>query len=532
MFAIAIEYLMGWSMAAADGARKERAEWPPHPDRLFMALAAAWFETDGGAGEERALHWLEALPAPALACSDAQPRSVLTHYVPVNDAALSREKDVDRMLASPQADLKGLRAAGLGQLPELRERKGRSFPVAVPSVPVVHFIWAVPMDPGLRPFVQSLCDKLSCLGHSASLVRAWIDESPPPANWAASDGAATLRLRVSGAGRLDALRQRLDRHALQAYADMEVAIAKAKGKDKKALQAQRDARFPQPPLALRPEPGLWQGYARVQPTARAEPAAVGVFDARLLVFAIQGQRLSLHSTLLLTSSFRGALLSRCGGGLPEWVTGHAADGKPSRAAHLAMFPLAFVGGEHADGRLLGLALAVPREVPAQEAAQVLAPLLWDETGSVREIRLFDGRALDCIASLDQRERPPATLEPQTWTHASTTWATVTPIALDRHLDGADAWRRASVVVADACEHVGLPRPAEVVLQGHARHPGVPPARMFPQLTRKRDGGRLAHTHAVLRFDQPVAGPVLLGAGRFRGYGLCRPLPAQTGASHG
>jgi CRISPR-associated protein Csb2 len=32
-----------------------------------------------------------------------------------------------------------------------------------------------------------------------------------------------------------------------------------------------------------------------------------------------------------------------------------------------------------------------------------------------------------------------------------------------------------------------------------------------------------HSHAVLIFDEDVAGPLLIGAGRFRGYGLCRPL---------
>jgi CRISPR-associated protein Csb2 len=30
-------------------------------------------------------------------------------------------------------------------------------------------------------------------------------------------------------------------------------------------------------------------------------------------------------------------------------------------------------------------------------------------------------------------------------------------------------------------------------------------------------------HAWLRFDQPVTGPVMLGAGRYRGYGLGKPL---------
>ena len=33
------------------------------------------------------------------------------------------------------------------------------------------------------------------------------------------------------------------------------------------------------------------------------------------------------------------------------------------------------------------------------------------------------------------------------------------------------------------------------------------------MTRKRDGGRQSHSHAVIVFDEPVAGPVLVGAGR-------------------
>jgi CRISPR-associated protein Csb2 len=45
MFAFGLRYLMGWAMAASDGQEKQRVEWPPHPDRIFMALAAAWFET-------------------------------------------------------------------------------------------------------------------------------------------------------------------------------------------------------------------------------------------------------------------------------------------------------------------------------------------------------------------------------------------------------------------------------------------------------------------------------------------------------
>ena len=94
MFALGLRYLNGWSMVAADGARKQRAEWPPHPDRIFMALAAAWFETGGDSAavadeayrrEGEALRWLEALPPPAIAASDVTDRNVVVGYVPVND---------------------------------------------------------------------------------------------------------------------------------------------------------------------------------------------------------------------------------------------------------------------------------------------------------------------------------------------------------------------------------------------------------------------------------------------------------------
>ena len=66
MLALGIKCLNGWLMAAADGPLKQLPEWPPHPDRVFMALAAAFFETGCDPAERTALEWLESLPPPAL----------------------------------------------------------------------------------------------------------------------------------------------------------------------------------------------------------------------------------------------------------------------------------------------------------------------------------------------------------------------------------------------------------------------------------------------------------------------------------
>jgi CRISPR-associated protein Csb2 len=43
----------------------------------------------------------------------------------------------------------------------------------------------------------------------------------------------------------------------------------------------------------------------------------------------------------------------------ELISGHRPDGAPTTNPHVAYLPLPDVGHEHADGHLLGLALALP-----------------------------------------------------------------------------------------------------------------------------------------------------------------------------
>ena len=208
MFALGIRYLNGWSMAAADGANKQRAEWPPHPDRVFMALAAAWLETGGGSTggvdeayrqEGEALRWLEALSPPAIAASDAATRTPVASYVPVNDAQVgSRLPD--------GGGLDKLKGAGLAVLPEHRSRQPRGFPVAIPHDPTVHLIWREAEPDVHRAALERLAAKVTHVGHSASFVQAWVEEdSTVTAVWEPVEGAAVHRLRIPSAGRLDGL---------------------------------------------------------------------------------------------------------------------------------------------------------------------------------------------------------------------------------------------------------------------------------------------------------------------------------------
>ena len=793
MFALGVRYLNGWSMAAADGARKERAEWPPHPDRVFMALAAAWFETGEDTEEHTregdALRWLQALPPPAIAASDAGYRTRVTSYIPVNDDGGGRK-------SSPKTALDKLRNKGLALVPEHRLRQPRGFPVAIPHDPVVHLIWREADLGDYRAALERLTLKVTHVGHSASFVQAWVERGCGiAASWEPTEGIAKHRLRVPSPGSLDRLARICNREAWIAYHDLRdelkraqvdlkamkppprvawrdfpdavllaeetgtrrhPAYAAAKAGDAEAatnlvcalvneagiasvhrllsrveaarprlasahayeregvnaiptalakllserlgipfdisvvqtnvvghtgaggygrlarqaafgggigkggeyvmvddfigqggtlanlrgwiekqggtivgavaltgkpysaklnpsegqlhelrqkhgpdfekwwrehfghafdcltqsearylarspdadtirdrlaaaecegsgrgrwrnpreqrrhvdrLKERLAGRFPdgQPPAPMRPVPGRWQGYGR--PRAESLPEAVphSVFDPRIIVLAIAGKRVSLPATLKLTTALRGLLMRKCPEQPPpEWFSGHRRDGKASAAPHLALAPLAFVGSRHADGRIMGLALILPRGREPQEAGRCLESILTDpETGlPCDDLRLFDGDRLECSIELEAREHPPENLDPQTWTKASRVWASVTPVVLNRHFDGKDRWEQAAESVKDMCGHVGLPRPREVLLHPVSLVEGVPHAREFPQLARKHDGGRRRHGHAVVIFDEPVCGPVLIGAGRFRGYGLCRPIDEGDGGGGG
>ena len=221
MFAIAIRYLNGWAMAAADGAKKEHAEWPPHPDRVFMALAAAWFETGEDAAEGAALRWLEDQGPPAIAASDADRREVSISFVPVNDARTSKK-------APDSSDLGKLKEKGLALLPEFRSRQPRSFPVAIPHDSIVHFIWTESLPSQHKAAMESLLSNVTHVGHSASLVQAWIADHVPDPRWLPTNGLARHRLRVPHSGRLENLKQRLNRDNLLAYQDISGEISEIK----------------------------------------------------------------------------------------------------------------------------------------------------------------------------------------------------------------------------------------------------------------------------------------------------------------
>jgi CRISPR-associated protein Csb2 len=104
---------------------------------------------------------------------------------------------------------------------------------------------------------------------------------------------------------------------------------------------------------------------------------------------------------------------------------------------------------------------------------------------------------------------------------------VLPIALDRHPKERPGEHLASVII-QACLNIGLPRDAidgiEIEVHKHSAvkaAPSAPEVRKFLAEDSPYRGKPL--THIVLTFPHLVRGPLILGAGRFRGLGLCLPF---------
>ncbi|HYD49845.1 MAG TPA: type I-U CRISPR-associated protein Csb2 [Terriglobales bacterium] len=478
-----IEYLSGVSYAAV-GPDSEMPEWPPQPDRIFSALVATWAARGQDAGEEKALRWLEKLPPPRILATDAEPRTSAIAFVPPNDPRSDRQKNAK------------------GVLPLYRSRQARRFPAARPHEPIARLLWTE-ADPANDAFVQAL-DRLArdtaYVGHSASLTRCrFFRES------AAIDlGEVKEPARCVYGGRFKELRE--------------------------AFDARR-----------RPLPGVRFTTRREEGVARSNPFA----QRWLLLEHVDGEMPDLRASALVAKAIRDALVAGYGqivgdDRVPAEVSGRAANGDRSRVPHPAIVPLAFAGFPHADGHVMGFALIPPRDSTLLEDAifktafRKVAPIDEDDGRRLLALSLDDAGAAQGVTRIrlaPMLEAPARSMDPALYLRPARLFATVTPIVLDRHLKEPRMARQEEIEaqIADACINFGLPRPVQVVADKHSTIAGAAsaqPSGRSPAWLRWRLPSWLASrplTHAVIRFASPVEGPVLLGAGRYLGLGLCRSI---------
>jgi CRISPR-associated protein Csb2 len=180
-----------------------------------------------------------------------------------------------------------------------------------------------------------------------------------------------------------------------------------------------------------------------------------------------------------------------------------------------LLPLADVGHRYARSHLLGLAAALPADLAPEERKACLRAL-----GHVGSLTLGDLGVwkLEHCGAAEMRKG----LVSETWCEPSSTWATVTPMVFGKY--PSDLWGdEAAAMICEACTIAGLPRPSTVASAPVGWILGVPPAHRFPALPSRLGKPRKAHAHVYLVFPKPVAGPVLVGAGRHYGYGFFRQL---------
>lgn len=515
---IAWKYLTGYARAT-DAATREAAEWPPHPARVWLALAATFFETGEDPQEGAALTWLTTLPDPQLWLPETAGgrRRVTTAYVPVNDTAEGKTL--------------------LQSVPLTRSKQARVFPtVWVGDAPCFLHWPDAPESAAHRNALARLCAKVTRLGHSASLVQMWTADAPPRPE----DGFACWRPETED-----------DDGALVAAGLTDFRLRRIRNGP--SLDRLRETFR----AGRRPAVGLATDYVRCAAAERRPtPRPTLAFDQDLLVLTqTAGPDLPATAALLVAQALRATLLSRCPQPPPAWLSGHEPDGRPlaDGRSHLAVLPLPFVGREHADGRLLGVALAFPPDAPRRERGRAVGPLLVDAQGRPADIALKLGRL--GVWTLRKRawDDPRATLRPETWTAAprgATVWASVTPVVLDRfpkaHLvKERAAWEmEVGALIFEACRYAGLPEPVEIDFGATSWQRGAPRAVVklrplrgqpaapttqarlgdgFPPYFAKGANAPKPQLHVFLRFAEPVSGPVLLGAGRFMGYGLFKPL---------
>jgi len=547
-----VEFLTGRYVATSFNDR-DVPEWPPHPARLFSALVATAHEHEDLTSSARvALKWLEAQGAPEIEASEAERRAIVATYVPGNHSGVVRgweaaEEKLDgarEALAEAEASgapkaLKSAQGAvtkaenkfneemakaieddGKGNpevagqmLPERRGRQPRTLPTVTPHTPRVRYSWPA-AEPGIevRANLAEVARRLVRLGHSSSLVACRVLERASDAEFEGSGAPLQLqqwrptagqgvRMRVVSQGQLERLEQAFEKH---------------RGVEPRAL------------------PAVHQAYERNGAGASSTPTN-SVFGEWIVLREIAGENarrlgLRLSKTEDITRAVRGALLSHAEDNIPDMLSGHGEGGRPLERPHVAYVPLADIGSQYASGSVLGVAILLPRSIEKEERRAVLRAIgRWEQNG----LRLMLGRAgalaLERVIDNDPRK----TLDPEWWLRPARRWGSITPIALDKNpgnlyskdpKEASVAARNAEEIVMRACQRVDLPEPRWVEIVRRSLFDAAPPARNympFPKKSSNGSGVSRVCVHVEMCFEAPVAGPVLIGAGRYFGLGLCR-----------
>ena len=466
MLAISVELLHGTFRGDPDGTastgRQARGEWPPSPARVFAALVAA----DGTRQECRVtdgaeLTWLEQLAPPVIYTdADRWEQRLEPRYVVRHEGSASKSAHQEYVGRSGALHRSGVRVT--------------------PRDPRVVYAWNVE-SPG-QAIVDALrlrAARVGYLGASDSPVRMCVTTRMPShvgeKRAFIPDPRGDTVINVTRRGHLDVLDRMYDE-----WRERGAAVSRQQF------------------------PALVHGV-QYRPPGADEPIDKGAVVAWLrLGSAVSGRRIST-----VTALFKDTVLSRhqrIHGEPPPVLHGHGFSTKGYEIARYLALP--DVGYRWSRGRIHGLALWMPPGCDAVERRKAC--------DAAFAISRLTGRSVDVsVEPRDDIEDRTVAARPDRWRRASRCWATAVPAIHER--------RRALDLteVARWCRHAGLPEP---VAFRSARTPLVAGAVDLAPVEVNRPGRpALPYSHIELLFEEPVEGPVVIGSGRQRGFGLCVPV---------
>ena len=474
---VEVEFLHGVFRGDPDGSASTgnltHCEWPPAPTRLFSAFVAA-----DGTGHRCAvtngdeLKWLEGLSAPTIrACAQVVSNPSQPRFV-VEGSGKHVEGAVMEYVGKKAVEVRPIPKAAM------RERKALyTYDVSGVGSDVVRRNIAA---------LRHRAARIGYLGTSDSPVHVRIldkvpDDAPRLAYAPAPDGeSGDLHLCTPTAGTLAALDNAYNHW--RKYGP-NVSRQHFSLLSRKAAYRHSGDKGDSPTQV-----GCVAAWLRVDPPVSGR-------RMRLLTHRFKQAVLSIHDKTLHL-------------GEPDpLLHGHVS---ADRGYDLARYlPLLDVQGRHSNGRIHGLALWLPPGAPDALRAQAAASALAIQ-------RLSHGGAFDVRVSsnMSPSDRPWAA-HPSRWEKASRLWATATPAVheLRGEVDLS--------AVAEWCAHAGYPAPVHFM---RSKSPFISGG-LWLEPVEVHGADRTGHhySHFIIQFDKPIFGPVAIGKGRQKGFGLCVPM---------
>lgn len=504
------------SVRLHDGRYHGADDWPPSPARLFQALIAGAARGESVADSDRAaLDWLERLSEPDIAAPRVRNARGFINFVP-NNALDAVGGDVHR----------------IGEIRTTKTIKPHLFDAEVPFL----YVWRFDTrDENMRlaRVVCAMAENLYQLGRGVDMAWAWgevLEEGEVEARLAIH-GVTRYRPTTRGTG------APLDCPMPGALASLEKRF-RAQGQRLKVQVEDGKARVT---FTQAPKP-------RFQSVAYNSPPALPLFDVRALSPDAPLATWPLESASALVVLLRDAAVKRLRDALPTKLAqiervliGRDAT-EADKAARVRIVPLPSTGHHHVDRSIRRVLVEVPPNCPigADDIAWAFSGLVVEagevdpETGEITgETRLVPAGERTMLAhygvDTDERHRH---------------WRTVTPAALPetaarRRIDP----RRLREEAKGGHERAREQNIAATAVLHALRHAGIDAQVSTIRVQREPFDAKGARTeafaagmrfakerlwHIEIVFAEPIAGPLLLGDGRYLGLGLMAPVQRVDG----